>query len=96
MKQIDKNSYCLAWQALFDCIARGEKEQALGVFRLLSRSVQNDALVHHLKGDLYVAFGDVALAIAQYEIAVRLYRQLGQTSQALALSEGIIEYTHRM
>ena len=42
----------LAWFKLADLIARGEREKALNVFRLLSHSLQDRAYSLQLEGDL--------------------------------------------
>ena len=69
----EKNNYSVAWFSLSECIARGEREKALGVFRLLSHSLTDKALVHQLKGDIYLSFHDDAQAMQEYLAAAEQY-----------------------
>lgn len=82
MKQVEAERYNIAWFKLAECIARREKERALGVYRLLSHSFENSALVHQLQGDILLAFDDSALAIEQFMMAGQLYEEQGQMTQA--------------
>ena len=69
MNQVVADKYNIAWFKLADCVARGEKERALGVFRLLSHSFDDPALARQLHGDLLLSFRDER-AQEKYEEAV--------------------------
>ena len=74
MKQAVSNKYNIAWFKLADCVSRGEKERAFGVYRLLSHSLDDQALARQLEGDLLLAFQDDG-AVDKYREAVNLYKQ---------------------
>ena len=86
MKHVDSDTYNVAWFKLADCIARGEKERALGVFRLLSHSFDDSALACQLYADILRSFDDPA-AIAKYQEAAGLYRSRKQFLEAAAVYE---------
>ena len=89
MKHVDSDTYSIAWFKLADCIARGEKERALGVFRLLSHSFDDSALAAQLYGDILRSFKDPA-AREKYEQAAQLYRERKRWIEAAAVYEHII------
>ena len=83
------NESCtIAWFKLADFIARGEKERALTVHKLLMHSVQNEALAYQLEGDILLAFDDDA-AIDRYHIAANLYKKAGKIQQAVSIYEHV-------
>lgn len=84
-KAVDK--YNIAWFKLAECVARGEKERALGVYRLLSHSLHNEAFRAQLEGDIWLAFGEFENAIVQYRDAAYKYRINNQFSEAAAIFE---------
>ena len=81
---------CLAWFNLAEFVARGEKERALSIFRLLSHSLRDEAVVLQLEGDILQAFNDER-AFESYEKAARLYQKRGEDVQALALYQQLNE-----
>jgi tetratricopeptide (TPR) repeat protein len=85
---VDK--YTVAWFKLAECIARREKERALGVYRLLAHSFEDHAYRHQLEGDILYSFHDDAQALDTYKKAISLYIQDGRVLQAVALYEHII------
>lgn len=89
MKHVESDTYSVAWFKLADCIARGEKERALGVFRLLSHSFDDSALACQLYGDILKSFGDPAAAQKYAEAAV-LYRERKRWIEAAAVYEHLI------
>ncbi len=89
MKHVDSDTYSVAWFKLADCIARGEKERALGVFRLLSHSFDDSALACQLYGDILRSFNDPK-AVEQYQNAAQLYRERKRWIEAAAVYEHII------
>jgi len=90
MKQVEAEKYNIAWFKLAECIARREKERALGVYRLLSHSFDNTALVHQLQGDILLAFGDSASAIEQFMMAGQLYEEQGQMMHAAIVYDQVV------
>src|SRR6185295_6125944 len=99
MRNVPPDKYNIAWFKLAECVSRGERERALGVYRLLAHSIGNPAFESQLEGDLYLSFQDVQAAIAKYQEAVRLYRQSGRVLQSAAVLEHLITlqphtYTH--
>lgn len=86
MKHVDSDTYNIAWFKLADCIARGEKERALGVYRLLSHSLDDSALAVQLLADILRSFQDPQ-AIAKYKEAAGMYRANNQLLEAAAVYE---------
>lgn len=87
MKQNASDKYSVAWFKLADCIARGEKERALGVYRLLSHSLDDSALAQQLYGDILLSFNDISAAQGRYIQAAEKYEQEGRLVQAAAIYE---------
>lgn len=71
MKQTE-NSKSLAWFKLAEFVQRGEKERALGVYKLLALSLQDLAFACQLEGDILLAFDDQS-AKAKYLQAAEIY-----------------------
>lgn len=92
VKQFSVDTYTIAWFSLAEYVARGEKERALGLFRLLSHSLQNPALVAQLEGDLLWAFNDQG-AYEKYFRAAQLYVATEKMVYALGLFEHLIALT---
>ncbi len=90
MKQVQADKYNIAWFKLAECISRREKERALGVYRLLSHSFDNTAVVHQLEGDIMLAFNEQEKAVEKYAQAAQIYEQQGQLVQAIAVYDHII------
>lgn len=89
MKQPVSDRYTIAWFRLAECVSRGERERALGVYRLLSHSIGNPAFESQLEGDLYLSFGDHGAALTRYQNAVTLYRASGRALEAAAVLEHV-------
>lgn len=84
MKTLASDSYNIAWFKLADFVARGEKERALSVLRLLMHSVSDEALTYQLEGDILLAFNDDS-AINRYQAAANLYQKNGKFQQAICI-----------
>lgn len=82
MKTVTSTTSNIAWFKLADFVARGEKERALSVLRLLMHSVSNEALTYQLEGDILLAFNDLA-AIQKYQNAAQLFKKSNQQHQAI-------------
>ncbi len=89
MKQVVSEKYNVAWFKLADCIARGEKEKALGVYRLLSHSLDDKALACQLHADILLSFNDEQ-AEAIYRKAAEMYRDQEHYLQAAAVYEHLV------
>ena len=87
MAQKAVEKYNIAWFKLAECVSRGDKERALGVYRLLSHSLHNDAFRDQLEGDIWLAFGELDNAIACYREAAHKYRVNNQPLESAALFE---------
>lgn len=89
MKQALGDKYTIAWFKLADCIARGEKERALGVYRLLSHSLDDSALARQLYGDILLSFNDDA-AQEKYLEAATMYEEDNRLLEAAAIYEHLV------
>jgi tetratricopeptide (TPR) repeat protein len=90
MKQSQSNNYTIAWFKLAECVSRGEKERALGVYRLLSHSIGDPAFVQQLQADLLLAFDDKEQALQKYQDAIQLYQQDERWLEAAGVYEHLI------
>ncbi|MDZ4151079.1 hypothetical protein, partial [Methylicorpusculum sp.] len=79
----------MAWFALAECISRGEKERALGVYRLLSHSFDDCALKVQLEADILWSFRDGG-ALKKYEQAAELFTKERRLLEAAAVFEHVI------
>lgn len=89
MKQYSSDKHNVAWFMLSECVSRGEKERALGVYKLLSHSLDDKAFSRQLEGDLLWAFED-GLAPARYLEAAMLYKKNQRFVEAAAVYEHLI------
>jgi tetratricopeptide (TPR) repeat protein len=89
MRQLPIDKYNVAWFKLAEFVARGEKERALGLYRLLVHSFDDHALACQLEGDLLLSFNDKE-AIEKYLEAAVLYEKQGRLMEAVAIYEHII------
>jgi tetratricopeptide (TPR) repeat protein len=87
MKHVPQDKYNVAWFTLAECVARGERVRALGVYRLLSHSINNAAFARQLEGDILLAFQDKNAALSKYREAADLYQKEGKSSEAVAIYE---------
>lgn len=90
MKQIPSDKYTIAWFKLAECVSRGEKERALGVYRLLSHSLDDPALVRQLEGDIFLSFNDKQEAVTNYYQAAQLYKKDNRLLEAAAVYEHLL------
>lgn len=90
MKHVQSNKYNIAWFKLAECVSRGEKERALGVYRLLSHSIGDPPFVQQLEADLLLAFGDKEEALEKYDNAIQSYQQAQRWLEAAGVYEHLI------
>lgn len=90
MRNLPPDKYNVAWFKLAECVSRGEKERALGVYRLLAHSLNDSAFARQLQGDILVAFNDVSGALEHYKIAAKLYQQDERFLEAAAIFEHLV------
>jgi hypothetical protein len=67
MMHITSDQEARAWYVLGECIARGRKEHALGIYRLLAHRLHDEGAAQHLLADILSTVGDHAAAHALYE-----------------------------
>lgn len=89
-RQQGQNERSLAWFKLADLIARGEREKALSVFRLLAHSLADKAYVLQIEGDI-LWFMDSTASIEKYKQAAFLYQKEKRWIDAIALQEHVLE-----
>ena len=89
MRYIPNDKYTIAWFKLAECVTKGEKEKAFGVYRLLKHSLEDQAYANQLEGDLLSAFADEK-AIEKYEHAAQLYYTQNRYKEAAILYEELI------
>jgi tetratricopeptide (TPR) repeat protein len=82
----------LAWFKLADLIARGEREKALNVFRLLAHSLPDRAYVLQLEGDI-LWYLDDKNSTEKYKQAAFLYQREKRWVDAIALYEHLLTQT---
>lgn len=86
MRHVPTDKHTIAWFKLAECISRGEREKAYGVYRLLAHSLADQAYAHQLEGDLLRCFDDTR-AFEKYRIAAQLYYQDQRWLQAAGIAE---------
>ncbi len=89
MRYVPSDKYTIAWFKLAECVAKGEKEKAFGVYRLLMHSFDDQAYAYQLEGDLLGAFQDQR-AIEKYAHAAHLYAQNNRFKEAATLYHDLI------
>lgn len=82
MRILPSESYSVAWFKLADFVARGEKERALNVHKLLMYAVNEQAFAYQLEGDILLSFDD-ELALSKYHVAANLYKKQKQYQRAI-------------
>jgi tetratricopeptide (TPR) repeat protein len=90
MKQTQFDKHTIAWFKIADCVSRGEKERALGVYRLLSHSFNDNAVARQLEADIYLSFGEQDLAVSLYLQAIEWYQKSQRFLEAVAVCEHLI------
>ena len=88
-RQQSQQERSLAWFKIADLIARGEREKALSVFRLLSHSLSDPAYVLQLEGDILWHMDDKN-AIDKYRQAAFLYHKEKRLVDAAAIYEHLL------
>ncbi len=71
MKQTERQK-SISWFKLAEFVERGEKERALGIYKLLALSINDLAFTYQLEGDILLAFDDQQ-ATAKYLQAAEHY-----------------------
>ncbi len=90
MKQTQVDKHTIAWFKIAECVSRGEKERALGVYRLLSHSFNDNAIARQLEADIYGAFGETDHAISLYQQAMESYIKSQRLLEAAAVGEHLV------
>jgi len=87
---MQSDKYTIAWFKIAEYVSRGEKERALGVYRLLSHSFNDDAVARQLEADIYLACNEQERAIELYRQAIDLYDKTDRCAESTALLEHLI------
>ncbi len=88
-RQQSQKDKSLAWFKLADLIARGEREKALSVFRLLSHSLPDRAYALQLEGDI-LWFLEDKNSTEKYKQAAFLYQREKRWVDAIAVYEHLL------
>ncbi len=88
-RQQGQREKSLAWFKLADLIARGEREKALSVFRLLAHSLPDRAYVLQLEGDI-LWYLDDRISVEKYKQAAFLYQKEKRWVDAIAIYEHLL------
>ena len=88
-RQQDHKERSVAWFKLAELIARGEREKALSVFRLLAHSLPDRAYVLQIEGDILWFLDDVTAA-DKYKQAAVLYHKEKRLVDAISLYEHLL------
>jgi|GEM_PF-5871095 len=89
MSQLESQKYQIAWFKLSEFVRRGEKERALGIYKLLMHTVDDAAFAKQLEGDLLLFFNDEG-AIQSYITAAQMYKKSNKLAQAVAIYEHLV------
>ena len=79
----------IGWFKLAQMVSRGEKEKALGLFKLLSYSFSDTAYILQIEGDLLSSFDDKE-AITKYQQAAFLYKKEKKAVSSIAVYEHLL------
>lgn len=90
MKQTQSDKHSIAWFKIAEYVSRGEKERALGVYRLLSHSFNDDAVARQLEGDIHFACDELGFAIPLYIQSMHSYQKSQRFLEAVAVCEHLI------
>ena len=94
MREVIKQNHSVAWFSLSQFISRGEKEKALSIYKLLSRSINDKALILQLEGDILNSFTDEE-ALDKYIQSGKIYISEDRISEAINIYEKIICLTEQ-
>ena len=89
MKQLSEDKYQIAWFKLSEFIRRRQKERALGMYKLLMHSVEDDAFAKQVEADLLLFFEESS-AIDSYIEAAQMYQKKNKLAQATAIYEQLV------
>ncbi len=89
MKQLSTDKYQIAWFKLSEFIRRKQKERALGMYKLLMHSVEDDAFAKQVEADL-LHFFEESSAINAYIEAAQMYQKKNKLAQATAIYEHLV------
>ena len=79
----------IGWFKLAQMVSRGEKEKALGLFKLLSYSFDDTAYILQIEGDLLQSFDDKE-AVTKYQQAAFLYKKEKRVAASIAVYEHLL------
>ena len=82
----EKRDASVAWFRLSELVARGEKEKALNLYRLLSHSFEDRAYALQVEGDILWSFEDKD-ALEKYKQSAFLYKKEQKIASAISIYE---------
>ena len=85
---------CIAWFKLAEFVDRKEKEKALVYYRLLSKSINNEAFTHCLFGTIYKIFDEPEEAKKKLYSALELFEDLNLEAKIAIREFLIINYNN--
>lgn len=88
MKQLEHQK-SISWFKLAEFVERGEKERALGIYKLLALSIHDTAFTYQLEGDILLAFDDQQ-AINKYLQAAQHYKQQNNIMAAIGVLNHVV------
>lgn len=89
MRHLSSDKHSIAWFKLAEFVSRGEKEKALGIYKLLMLSIDDPAFAYKLEGDILFAFHD-KLALEKYSKSAALYQKDEKFIEAAAIYENLV------
>jgi hypothetical protein len=92
MQQTPIGACSIAWFKLSQLVDRKEKEKALGLYKLMSYSLENKAYALQIEADLLLAFEDDGVAMEKYKQAAYLYKK----EKNIVLAASIYEHLREM
>lgn len=88
MRPLQSEKHSIAWFKLAEFVSRGEKEKALGIYKLLALSLDDPAFINKLEGDILFAFRDFQ-AVDKYTKSATLYLKDGRIIEAASIFENL-------
>jgi len=86
-----KGASSIAWFKLAQFVSTKEKEKALGLYKLLSYSLENKAYAIQIEADLHLAFEDNEVAMTKYQQAALLYKKEKNIVLATSIYEHLVK-----
>ena len=86
----NNSKHAQAWEQLYNFIAHGRKEHALGLLKLLTHQMNDVPFACQIEGDVALAFNDEK-ALEHYEKSAKAYEKDGRKKEAEAVRKHIAD-----